>query len=356
MSCPPRKALTTGGPNPDKGGRLINFVRLLVLSVLALNTAGCGTFMAHSIARAPNRYPSWFAPHAPVTLAFSPRLLTNFVARYVSVGPPPAKLCYRVVDPADYHLKVSSTNWLEDGQKQFEFSFRAVVPGQSNAWTTAPRGTVLLLHGYGEAQFSMVPWALSLAGDGWRCVLVDLRGHGRSTGQRIYFAVKETNDMSQLLDALARDRELVPPVCAVGESYGAVLALRWQTVDPRLQSVVAIAPYANFSNTVMNIREAYAGWVPKFLVKAGLKKLPSVLKIPGSEFDTTTVLERKPVRALFIAGGGDKIAPVEVVESLHALALPGSEFIVVPDATHEALTYFFSELGPPVQRWLSEDQ
>ena len=334
----------------------MNFVRLLVLSVLALDTAGCGTFMAHSIARAPNRYPSWFAPHAPVTLAFSPRLLTNFAACYMTVGPPPARLCYRVVEPAGYHLKVSSTNWLEDGQKQFEFSFRAVVPGQSNAWTTAPRGTVILLHGYGEAQFSMVPWALFLAEDGWRCVLVDLRGHGKSTGQQIYFDVKETNDMSQLLDALARDKALIPPVCAVGESYGAVLALRWQTVDPRLQSVVAIAPYANFSNTVMNIRQEYASWVPKVMVKAGIKKLPSVLQIPGSEFDTTTVLERKPVKALFIAGDGDKIVPVEVVASLYSLALPGSEFIIVPDTTHEALTYFFSELAPPVKAWLIKDK
>jgi pimeloyl-ACP methyl ester carboxylesterase len=332
----------------------MNFVRFLVLSVLALDTAGCGTFMARSIAKAPNRYPSWFAPHAPVTLAFSPKLLTNFVAHYVAVGPPPAQLCYRIVEPADYHFKIASTNWLEHGEKQYEFGFSAVVPGQSNAWTMAPRGTVMLLHGYGEAQFSMVPWALHLAEDGWRCVLVDLRGHGKSTGQQIYFDVKETNDMSQLLDALALDKELVGPVCAVGESYGGVLALRWKTVDPRIRSVVAIAPYANLSNTVMNIRREYAGWVPKIMVKAGLKKLPSVLEIPADEFDTTTVLERKPVTALFIAGGGDKIAPVGVVESLYSLALPRSEFIIVPDATHEALTYFFSELAPPVRAWLNE--
>ena len=334
----------------------MNVVRLLLISILALNTAGCGTFMARSIARSPNRYPSWFAPHAPVTLAFSPKLLTNFVARSVAVGPPPARLCYRIVEPADYHLKISSTNWWEQGQEQFEFSFRATVPWRSNTWTMAPRGTVMLLHGYGEAQFAMVPWALRLAEDGWRCVLVDLRGHGKSTGPRIYFGVKETDDMSQLLDALAADHKLAAPVVALGESYGAVLALRWKTVDLRVRSVVAIAPYANLSNTVMNIRREYAGWVPKGMVKAGVKALPSVLQIPASEFDTTTVLERKPIAALFIAGGGDRIAPVGVVESLHSLALPDSEFILVPDATHEALTYCFSELVPPVLKWLTEEK
>ena len=98
--------------------------------------------MAHRMAQAPNTYPDWFAPKAPVAVAFSPRFLTNFPKQFVTVGPPEAKLCYRVIEPADFHLTTSSTNWLEDGRKQFEFDFHADLPGQSNAWTSAPRGTV----------------------------------------------------------------------------------------------------------------------------------------------------------------------------------------------------------------------
>ena len=289
-----------------------------------------------------------------MTLAFNLKLLTNFARQYVDVGQPPARLCYRVIEPADYHLVVSSTNWLEHNQKQYEFGFKASLPSQSNSWTASPRGTILLLHGYGIAQFSMLPWALRLAGDGWRCVLVDLRGHGKSTGRQIYFGVKETNDMSQLLDTLARDKQLAGPVSLVGESYGAVLALRWKTVDPRIHSVVAIAPYASLSNAVLNIRREYAGWLPKLVVKAGLKQLPSVLQIPAGEFDTTTVLTRKPVSALFVAGGNDKITSVKEVEQLRSLALPGSKLIVVPEATHESLTYYFTDLLPPVRAWLTE--
>jgi len=218
--------------------------RILLMVALSLSTAGCGTFVAHCIARAPNRYPSWFSAEAPVTLAFNPKLLTNFPACYVNVGPPPARLCYRIIDPADYHFRVSSTNWLKHGEKEYEFTFHATVPGRTNHWTASPRGTVLLLHGYGVAQFSMLPWAFCLGDDGWRCVLVDLRGHGESTGKRIYFTVRETNDISTLLDTLGRDKQLKEPVSLMGESYGAVLALRMKTVDPQIRSVVAIAPYA----------------------------------------------------------------------------------------------------------------
>src|SRR5580700_9319722 len=136
---------------------IMKIFKPLLVAVLALTLTGCGTFVAHSISRAPNRYPSWFSAEAPVTLAFNPKMLTNFPTHFVDVGPPPARLCYRIIDPADYHFSVSSTNWMEDGEKQYEFHFHATVPGMTNHWSAAPRGTVMLLHGYGVAQFSMLP-------------------------------------------------------------------------------------------------------------------------------------------------------------------------------------------------------
>jgi len=322
--------------------------------LLVLNTAGCGTFMANRMVQSPNTYPTWFAPKAPVELAYSPKFLTNFPKQFVTVGPPTARLCYRVVEPADYHLTISSTNWLEHGRKQFQFDFHADVPGRPNLWTSAPRGTVVLLHGYGLAQFSMAPWAIQLAQDGWRCVLVDLRGHGKSTGRQIFYGIQEPHDLGRLLDELAHDGRLKEPVTAFGESYGAVMALRWKMVDPRVRMVVAITPYAGLSNTVLNLRHEYARWLPKTLVRGGLRKLPSILKTSAGELDTTTVLARHPVTALFVAAEEDKIAPVADVEQLHALASPGSGMTVVPDATHESVTYFFPDLVPPVLAWLSE--
>jgi pimeloyl-ACP methyl ester carboxylesterase len=158
--------------------------------------------------------------------------------------------------------------------------------------------------------------------------------------------------MNQLLVQLARDKELVRPVSLMGESYGAVLALRMKSVDPQIGPVVAIAPFASLSNAVLNIREQYCDWVPKSMVRAGIKKLPSLLDIPASEFDTTTVLRRNPVKALFVAGADDEIAPPAEVKKVQALAAPGSPLIIVPEATHEALTYYFKDLLPVVVPWL----
>jgi pimeloyl-ACP methyl ester carboxylesterase len=324
----------------------------LALLLLVLSTAGCGGFFARRMAQAPNTYPAWLAPAAPVELAFSSKFLTNFPAHFVEVGPPPARLEYRVVEPADFGLEVSATNWTARGRAHFKFSFRADLPGRTNAWSGAPRGTVVLLHGYGVAQFAMSPWALRLAQDGWRCVLVDLRGHGHSTGKRIYFGARETGDLTQLLDQLARDGQLKEPVAALGESYGASLALRWKAADPRVGPVVAIAPYAVLSNAVLNICHEYARWVPKGWLKAGLRHLPAVLDVAPAQLDPATVLARQPVAALFIAGAADKVTPVADVRKLYERAAPGSGWVVVPGATHEAVTYFFAALVPPVLAWL----
>ena len=336
----------------SSGSLQTRFCGWLGLLILAMATTGCGNFVARRMAQSPNSYPQWFGSLARVELAFDKNFLTNFPARFADVGPPAARLSYRIVEPADYQLQVTSTNRLKHGRPYFTFSFHTTMPGHTNAWTAAPRGTVVLLHGYGLAQFAMAPWALRLAEDGWRCVLVDLRGHGKSTGQQIYFGVQETLDLSQLLDALARDGQVAEPVTAIGESYGAALALRWKGVDPRISSVVAIAPYAVLSNAVLNICHDYAKWLPSGLVKAGLRKLPSVLKVESDELDPATVLARSPVEALFVAGAADKIARPKDVQKLFEQAAPGSELVVVRQATHEALPYYFNELAPPVRAWL----
>ncbi len=325
-----------------------------LMVMLVAGGSGCGSFMARRMAQSPNTYPTWFAPEAPVALNFSPKFLTNFPVRFVEVGPPAARLRYRVVDPANYDMRVVSTNWGGHRREKFEFSFRANIPAPANSWSGAPRGTVVLLHGYGLSQFAMAPWALRLAQEGWRCVLVDLRGHGKSTGKRIYFGLEETHDLSRLLDDLGRQRLLASPVAAMGESYGASLALRWKTVDPRVASVVAIAPYAQLSNAVMNIRREYASWMPPFLIRAGLRKLPSLLGVPPGALDITTVLKGASETALFAVGDDDRITPKADVASLRALAAPGSEFVVVPKATHESVTFFFNDLFPPVSAWLDK--
>ena len=333
--------------------RLVRHFSWLV--ALALGTSGCGHFVARQIAQSPNVYPAWLSPAPRVLLAYANGFLTNFPAQTVSVGPPPARLRYRIIEPADYQCVGSSTNWLRSGRTNSQFTFSAKIPGANNAWTASPRGTVVLLHGYGVGEFALAPWALRLAQEGWRCVLLDLRGHGKSTGRQIYFGIQETRDLSQLLDELSRNGKLTPPVQAFGDSYGAALALRWKMQEPRIARVVAISPYASLSNSILNICREYADWTPEWLLNAGIKQLPAVLNVRPGELNPSEWLTRTPVKVLFIAGESDRIVPLADIQKLRDLAADGSQLVILPGATHEALPYFLEELVPSVLGWLENE-
>lgn len=308
------------------------------------------------MAQAPNTYPDWLAPEVSVSLDFNPHLLAAFPSQYLQIDSPAALIRYRVMEPADYQF--SWTNQLDEATGAYQFSFNATVdlPQRTNQWTHQPRGVVVLLHGYGVSGYAMLPWAFLLAQDGWRCVLVDLRGHGKSNGKQIYFGIEEVRDLQALLDQLQERDGAVSPIAVVGHSYGAVLALRWRITDPRVDKVVAISPYADLSSAVLNISAQYARWIPTSLIKAGLRKLPDFLHVQPQELNPSSWMESNRQAALFIAGAEDRIVPVDQVERLCQSGNSDNRLIVVPKAAHEPLPFYFDDLADPVTRWLSDKQ
>lgn len=329
----------------------------LILLTLVLGAAGCGGFAARRMAQAPNSYPEWLAPKAPVRIEFNNKLLTAFTNQYLQIPSPEARIRYRIVEPGDYEFRW--TNRLDEARGQLDLSFSADVSHlatQTNRWTSHPRGTVVLVHGYGVAGFAMLPWAFLLAQEGWRCVVVDLRGHGKSGGKQIYFGIQEVRDLSALLDQLSADHEVTFPVSVIGHSYGAVLALRWRMFDPRVDRVVAISPYADLSKAILSISEQYAAWLPKSFIRAGLRKLPELLHIAPGELNPACWIQRSEEPAFFIAGEGDKIATIDQVEELYQSAGAGSKLLVVPKAAHEPLPFYLDDLAKPITDWLSGEK
>src|SRR5881296_2633581 len=64
------------------------------------------------------------------------------------------------------------------------------------------RSTIVVLHGVQDTKRSMLDLGRRIAAGGYRAVLADLRGHGRSSGQWLTYGVIESRDLVQLLDAL----------------------------------------------------------------------------------------------------------------------------------------------------------
>ncbi len=339
---------------------MVRRIFCLLLSLLTLGLTGCtpGSIIAHELVKSPNRQPGWLTepgrllPPAKVTLSYYATIPANHMSvQKATVGQPPAMLEALVVEPARYGFKASS-HWEQQGSHPvFRFEMRLTPSTNSADAPLAPRGTIFLLHGYGLRKDVLLPWGISLAEAGWRCVLVDLRGHGESGGPRIYFGTHEAEDLRDLLTELDRRHVISGPVGVLGDSYGADIALRWAAQDSRVQATVALAPYAKLADAMEGIRQSYAPWVPRGWVRSAAQKVPRLLGVPAESLDPVSVLPAQKVAALFIAGEKDVVAPVAAVQQLKDLALPESQLLLVPQSAHEELPYEFDMLEKPVKAW-----
>ena len=311
--------------------------------------------MARQLIRAPNSFPQIVSPEPRLYYTFPEAVLDVFPLQLATVGSPEITLAYRILPPAAYHTRLVVTNHPGNGGPRPLYRFKGDVPGDPTAFTDHPRGTAVLLHGYGLNQDSMIPWALVLAEAGWQCVLVDLRGHGDSNGGRIYFGLREAADLTALLDELQRRHQASWPVASVGVSYGAVVALRWAMEEPRVQTSVVITPYGRLADAIEGLRQDYASWLPAGLIHRAVEKMPALVSAGSGGLDPADWIRAHPVPALFVAASDDVVATPAAVEDLARAASPPSRMIEVKDVSHEVLPFRMDDLRGPVIRWLGRE-
>jgi pimeloyl-ACP methyl ester carboxylesterase len=237
----------------------------VALGVIALATASLSLARsplqraaAHVIVTAPNQ-----GKGAPAPLPGEIR---------IDVGPPRASLAITIQDPTSQPM----------------------------------RGTVFLLHGIRDRKESMRAWARMLANAGFRAVLVDLRGHGRSTGDFLSYGVVESRDLVQTLDALTSRGIAVGPIGVMGLSYGAATAIEWAGIDTRVAAVVAVAPFAS-------LRAVAPGYVPVQLPSSFVNGAVDLAGARGGfdpdDASPVRAITRTHARVLLIHGDGDARIP-----------------------------------------------
>ncbi len=199
-----------------------------------------------------------------------------------------------------------------------------------------------MLHGVRDRKESVLGWARSLAADGYRAVLVDARGHGRSSGDFLTYGVLEAHDLTQALDALDAQSLVAGRVGVMGVSYGAATAIEWAAAEPRVAAVVAVAPFASLRAVVPGyVRRLLPGVgaiVPDFLVDRAVSRAG---RTAGFDPDAASPLEavahtRAPV--LLLHGREDAHIPPSHSEAIHARALDHSELVIVDGEDHLGIT------------------
>jgi len=337
----------------------VRVLRLLALAGAVLLLSGCvSAMLAKQVVAPPNK--SGIQPlFADLEiLKHSPEAFAQTWT--VPAGPPAAKIAVASVEPGDYGFNYDLRMEYAEGKAphivHFTASWRAA--GEAVPITTAPRGTIVLLHGYLQNRNFVTPWAIRLAQAGFRCVLIDLRGHGSSTGTHISFGAFEARDLSQVLDDLERRGWDVSRVGVFGVSYGASVALVAAGRDPRIASVVAMEPFSSAEKAVPELmRAAFAAEARGISDRQFASAHVREAKIAGfdwAEADIPAALARTHAPVLFIHGEKDTWLSPAHSRELMKFAPPGSQLTLAPLDNHISLPLQLEIFAPAVVEWFEK--
>lgn len=310
-------------------------IRTAILSLCLLVASGCNSVVADKFVEAPNHnWPSRGKDAPPAELA------KHHVSQQfrIDVGPPQASLSVWVVDPIAGHGVITLEPG-QYGQPTVHFQLAAEQDGKPRP-VQPPKGTLFLLAGLGDGkdegpyQF----YSLALACQGYRVILVDHRGHGRSTGDRISYGAYESRDMVQVLNTLQGRGLISGEVGIVGISYGASVGICWAAIDPRIRGVVAIEPFCSLRDALNDAGPMMLGatkWM--FSKNDYVDIMRRIAKIDGFDPDEQSPLyaiSHSTTPVLLIHGKADDfVRPIHSVH-LHEAAPDHTKLILVDGADH----------------------
>jgi pimeloyl-ACP methyl ester carboxylesterase len=208
-------------------------------------------------------------------------------------------------------------------------------------------------------------WKLVFTGgdpDGFRLIVPDLRGHGRSTNPSLMFSFRQAaDDMFALLDHLGIQR-----VKAIGLSMGAKTLLHMATRQPDRVDVmvlVSATPYFPVQARAVMAQVSVdslsdADWAAQrqrhVLGDDQIRRLFDQMRGLKDSYDdmafTPPLLATIAARTLIVHGDRDPLYPVELALEMYR-AIPSSALWVVPNGGHGPI--FGANAGPFVERALA---
>jgi pimeloyl-ACP methyl ester carboxylesterase len=232
-------------------------------------------------------------------------------------------------------------------------------------------GTVVYLSGWGESGDSMLPWAMLLAGHGYRGVAVDLRNTGNSSRAPMGFGPREAGDVAALIAHLRGDGTLQEPVFVFGVSYGAVTALLAEpALRQQLAGIIAMEPYANAADAIRTMVPGVLGraargvggrlsmaWARHRYDSAAIERaivdVNHRLHLNLAAIDLHGAVAQSRTCTLLLHGARDTWIPVASSRSL-AQAAPQLHYTELAEENHMSLPLRMDWLEDPIVAWLGD--
>lgn len=156
--------------------------------------------------------------------------------------------------PADYHLPyIDAGVTSSDGLKLVGW----YIPGTNGA-------TVIFVHGYKDSRGSMLGSAAMFHAHGYGALVIALRGHDRSDGDRVMFGHTELRDLDAWYGFAVRqpaiDRQ---KIALLGVSMGGAIAIQYAAKNPAIAALVADSAFSSMDDTIATSVRHFTG-LPAF--------------------------------------------------------------------------------------------
>ncbi|HTL27684.1 MAG TPA: alpha/beta hydrolase [Tepidisphaeraceae bacterium] len=311
------------------------------LAFALLAFSGCANYLGKEIVTAPNLAHPTRGVDAP------PDVLQSLcITRQLRVPVDRnASLWVGVCDPNDSEENLS----LKTDGKLLIAKIDRRPATQPATQPITPRGTIFMLHGLQEDQERgpYIVYREMLVHSGYRCVQVDLRGHGRSTGDFVTYGVEESRDLKQVLDVMQSQDMIAGDVGVIGASYGASIAIQWAAVDPRIKAVVALEPFATLNDAAVDAAPAVLDhwrwcFTDHTLLEA-VRRGGVLANFDPKEASPLAAIARSSQPVLLIHSRGDELVPFQHSERLHAAAPNHSKLLLVDKQSH--FTMWFQSIN-----------
>jgi pimeloyl-ACP methyl ester carboxylesterase len=120
----------------------------------------------------------------------------------------------------------------------------------------AHRGAVVVLHGLCDSKITYLRMAGALAPKGYDFVLLDLRAHGRSTGNYFTYGCLERHDVKAAVDGLLKEGLISGPLYVMGVEVGGLVGLQYAALDGRVAGVIAVGAPKDFRSVARRMYSA----------------------------------------------------------------------------------------------------
>ncbi len=170
----------------------------------------------------------------------------------------------------------------------------------SEITTTHPKAVIIYLSGivqpsvtyfYGHAKF--------MQDNGYASILLDVRGHGNSDGNRICLGYDEVKDVKAVVDYInSQEKYKDVPIVVQGASMGGAIAINSFGQLKDIDALIAMSAYSSFEDVTLDMLDEYR--MPKFILSLEKPLIVSSLKLV---YGSDKVKYIKPVEQIRNADG-----------------------------------------------------